>query len=52
MTKIALKLRHLIEEAVPVEVDTDLIIKPHSRIITKKVLKTAKEAGSREHRLH
>ncbi|WYZ44824.1 hypothetical protein EsH8_VIII_000140 [Colletotrichum jinshuiense] len=45
VTKIALKLRHLIELAVPCELDETDITKAHSKIITNKVVKAAKEAG-------
>jgi hypothetical protein len=45
VTKVALRLRYLIEECVPCELEEDLITKAHSRIITPKVLKAAKEAG-------
>ncbi|OLN87591.1 Calcium channel YVC1-like protein 3 [Colletotrichum chlorophyti] len=45
VTKIALKLRHLIELAVPCELDEEEITKAHSKIITTKVIKAAKEAG-------
>lgn len=42
---MALRLRYLIEEAVPCELEEDAITKAHSRIITPKVVKAAKEAG-------
>lgn len=45
VTKIALRLRHLVEEAVPVELEEDLITRPHSKVITNKVLNAAKSAG-------
>lgn len=50
VTKIALRLRHLVEEAVPVEMDEGLVTTPHSKVITKKVIKAAKEAGGSENR--
>jgi hypothetical protein len=50
VTKVALRLRYLIEEAVPCELDPEQISKPHSRVITKKVIQAAKEAGGTEHR--
>lgn len=49
VTKVALRLRYLIEESVPCELEEDLITKAHSKIITKKVMKAAKEAGGQEH---
>lgn len=50
VTKIALRLRLLVEEAVPVELDQGLVTAPHSKVITKKVVTAAKEAGGRENR--
>lgn len=45
VTKIALKLRYLIEECVPCELEESHITQSHSRIITHEVVKAAKEAG-------
>lgn len=45
VTKIALRLRHLVEEAVPVEMDEGLVTTPHSKVVSKKVVRAAKEAG-------
>lgn len=50
VTKVALKLRHLIELAVPCELDEEEITKAHSKIITTKVIKAAKEAGGSNYR--
>ncbi|KAK8104978.1 hypothetical protein PG999_008337 [Apiospora kogelbergensis] len=50
VTKIALRLRYLIEEAVPCELEVDDVCRPHSRIITPKVVQAAKEAGTPERR--
>ncbi|KAK7955707.1 Calcium channel YVC1 [Apiospora aurea] len=50
VTKIALRLRYLIEEAVPCELEAEEISRPHSRVITPKVIKAAKEAGSEQYR--
>lgn len=50
VTKIAMRLRFLIEECVPCELSEDLITQPHSRVITRKVVLAAKEAGGDEHR--
>ncbi|KAK7957761.1 potassium ion channel [Apiospora saccharicola] len=50
VTKIALRLRYLIEEAVPCELEVQEICRPHSRVITPKVVAAAKEAGSQETR--
>ncbi|EPE28483.1 hypothetical protein GLAREA_09604 [Glarea lozoyensis ATCC 20868] len=45
VTKVALRLRYLIEESVPCELEEGLITQAHSRIITHKVVQAAKEAG-------
>ncbi|KAM0326669.1 hypothetical protein ACHAQA_006539 [Verticillium albo-atrum] len=50
VTKVALKLRHLIEAAVPCELDEADITKPHSGVITNKVIQAAKEAGGTQHK--
>ncbi|KAI1329525.1 hypothetical protein F5Y16DRAFT_365389 [Xylariaceae sp. FL0255] len=48
VTKVALRLRYLIEESVPCELEEKQITRPHSKIITKSVIKAAKEAGGQE----
>jgi len=50
VTKIAVRLRYLVEECVPCELNEDMITQPHSRIITRKVVQAAKEAGGAENR--
>ncbi|KAI1383759.1 uncharacterized protein F4822DRAFT_49896 [Hypoxylon trugodes] len=50
VTKVALRLRYLIEQCVPCELEEQRITQPHSRIITPKVIKAAKEAGGPENR--
>ena len=45
VTKIALRLKYLIEEIVPCELPEADIVLPHSKIITKGVIKTASTAG-------
>ncbi|KAK4163374.1 hypothetical protein QBC43DRAFT_345274 [Cladorrhinum sp. PSN259] len=45
VTEVALRLRHLIEECVPCELNPELVTCPHSKVITTKVIKAAKEAG-------
>ncbi|KAK0746868.1 hypothetical protein B0T18DRAFT_161786 [Schizothecium vesticola] len=50
VTEIALRLRHLIEQCVPCELEEDQITRPHSKIITKKVIEAARDAGGDEHR--
>ena len=46
VTKVCLRLRHLIQECIPCEMELSRITTPHSRIITPKVVKAAKDAGS------
>lgn len=45
VTKVALRLRYLIEEAVPCELEEEQITRPHSKVITKNVVRAAQEAG-------
>lgn len=49
VTKIALRLKYLVEEIVPCELPEDDIVLPHSKIITKAVVKTASSAGGGDH---
>ncbi|KAI6381173.1 hypothetical protein MCOR32_003632 [Pyricularia oryzae] len=49
VTKVAVRLRRLIEECVPCELEENLITKPHSKVITNKVIKAAKQAGGSEY---
>ncbi|KAH7072078.1 hypothetical protein BKA63DRAFT_417969 [Paraphoma chrysanthemicola] len=49
VTKIALRLKHQIEQVIPCELEEEQVIKAHSPIITQAVLKTAKEAGGEQH---
>ncbi|KAI1340375.1 hypothetical protein F5Y15DRAFT_380477 [Xylariaceae sp. FL0016] len=50
VTKIAIRLRYLIEESVPCELEEEQITKPHSKVITQKVIQAAREAGGQENR--
>jgi hypothetical protein len=50
VTKVALRLRYLIEEAVPCELEEEEVTKAHSRVLNAKVIKAAKEAGGEEFR--
>ncbi|KAI6247923.1 Calcium channel YVC1 [Erysiphe necator] len=45
VTKTALRLRYLIEECIPYEIDVKKITVPHSRIITKDLIRAVHEAG-------
>lgn len=49
VTKVALRLKHQIEQVVPCELEEEQITKAHSSIITNAVLETAKQAGAPEH---
>ncbi|OAL02994.1 hypothetical protein IQ06DRAFT_245795 [Phaeosphaeriaceae sp. SRC1lsM3a] len=45
VTKIALRLKHQIEQVIPCELEEEQITKAHSPILTTAVLNTAKAAG-------
>ncbi|KAI1163835.1 hypothetical protein F5B18DRAFT_618500 [Nemania serpens] len=49
VTKVALRLRYLVQECVPCELEPQQITRPHSKVITQKVIRAAKEAGGAEH---
>jgi hypothetical protein len=48
--KVCLRLRHLIRECVPCELEESAITRSHSTIITKNVVQAAKEAGGQKYR--
>ncbi|KAI1200667.1 hypothetical protein F5X97DRAFT_292535 [Nemania serpens] len=48
VTKVALRLRYLVQECVPCELEQQQITQPHSKVITHKVIRAAKEAGGAE----
>ncbi|KAI0438600.1 hypothetical protein F4803DRAFT_569411 [Xylaria telfairii] len=50
VTKIALRLRYLVQECVPCELEQHQITQPHSKVITQKVIKAAEDAGGAENR--
>ncbi|KAL6808943.1 calcium permeable channel [Trichoderma sp. SZMC 28013] len=50
VTKVCLRLRHLVQECVPCEMEESRITAPHSRIITPNVVRAAKEAGGQEYK--
>lgn len=50
VTKVCLRLRHLIQECVPCEMEESRITTPHSRIITNHVVQAAREAGGKDHK--
>ncbi|PVH97377.1 hypothetical protein DM02DRAFT_597716 [Periconia macrospinosa] len=50
VTKVALRLKHQIEQVIPCQLEEDIITKPHSHIITPAVVRTAKEAGGKDNK--
>lgn len=48
VTRVALRLKHQIEQVVPCELEVDRITAAHSTIITPAVIRTAKSAGKIE----
>ncbi|OAA67112.1 potassium ion channel [Niveomyces insectorum RCEF 264] len=50
VTKIAIRLRHLIEECIPCEMEEDVVTRSHSKVITKEVVQAAREAGGETNR--
>ncbi|CAO2653450.1 Nn.00g028610.m01.CDS01 [Neocucurbitaria sp. VM-36] len=49
VTRVALRLKHQIEQVVPCELEEEQVTRAHSSIITNAVLETAKQAGAPEH---
>jgi hypothetical protein len=49
VTKVALRLKYQIEHVIPCELEKWKVTKANSPIITKKVVKTAKEAGGKDY---
>lgn len=50
VTTIALRLKYLVEQAVPCELKTSQITRPHSEVITRSVIQLAQEAAEAEDR--
>lgn len=50
VSKVALRLKYLIEEAIPCELEEDRVTKANSNVITKLVLQCAREAGGVEYK--
>ncbi|KAF1954328.1 hypothetical protein CC80DRAFT_476055 [Byssothecium circinans] len=50
VTKIALRLKHQIEQVIPCELEPELVTKPHSHILTQAVIQTATQAGGKEYK--
>jgi hypothetical protein len=49
VTKVALRLKYQIEEVIPCELEEWKVTKANSPIVTKKVVRTAKEAGGKDY---
>ncbi|KAJ4257571.1 Calcium channel yvc1 [Fusarium torreyae] len=48
--KVCLRLRHLVRECVPCELEENAITRSHSTVITNKVVQAAREAGGQRYR--
>lgn len=48
VTKVALRLKYQIEQVIPYEIDEKLVTDANSRVITKQVIQTAKQAGGND----
>ena len=49
MTKVALRLKYQIEQVIPCEIEEWKVTKANSPVITKKVIKTTREAGGKDY---
>lgn len=49
VTKVALRLKYQIEQVIPCELEEFKITKANSPVITKRVIRTARQAGGQEH---
>ena len=49
VTKIALRLKYQIEQVIPCELEEAKVTRANSPVITRKVIRTAKDAGGKEH---
>lgn len=50
VTKVALRLKYQIERVIPCELEESQVTRANSPVITRKVIKTAKEAGGEEYK--
>jgi hypothetical protein len=50
VTIVALRLKFLVEQSVPCELEESSITRPHSNIITRDVIDLARNAGGEEHK--
>ncbi|EPS45323.1 hypothetical protein H072_668 [Dactylellina haptotyla CBS 200.50] len=48
VTLISMRIKYLVEETIPCELEEDQIIKPHSPILTSKVIELCRNAGGEE----
>ena len=49
VTKVALRLKYQIEQVIPCEIEEWKVTKANSPVITKKVIKTTREAGGKDY---
>ena len=49
VTKVALRLKYQIEQVIPCQLEEWKVTKANSPVITRKVIRTAKEAGGKDH---
>ena len=49
VTKVALRLKHQLEQVMPIEIDESKITRANSPIITRKVVQVAKQAGGKQY---
>ena len=49
VTRVALRLKFQVEQVIPCELEEWKITKANSAVITKNVIRTAKEAGGKDH---
>lgn len=50
VTKVALRLKYQIEQVIPCELEEWKVTKANSPVITRKVIKTAREAGGKDYK--
>lgn len=50
VTRVALRLKYLVEQVIPCELEEDALTKPNSTVITKDVVTMARNAGGEEYR--
>ncbi|KAL8706550.1 MAG: hypothetical protein Q9201_000423 [Fulgogasparrea decipioides] len=50
VTRVALRLKYQIEQVIPCELEEWKVTKANSPVITKNVIRTAREAGGKDHR--